>query len=104
MMKRRSVSALPAPSILAIGLGANVACVSAMGKLSEGALKSQVTGFDHLVGRGSQRRSKSPLRPAMTALSSTGEPWALYPVGGLVALRWLAQDRRSDAVTLGLAL
>lgn len=104
MTQRRSIATLPAPAILALGLGADLASVSLMGKLIEGALKSPVRGFDHQVGRGSQRRNKAPLRPAMTALSYTGEPWTLYPVSGLVALRWLAQDRRADAATLGLAL
>jgi len=97
-------SSLPLPVVLAAGLAANLAVTSVLGKLTESSKEHKTTDIDK-TGTKLVRDTKSKtLDPLMSALSASGEPWALYPVAGLAAARWLADDRRGDVATLGLAV
>jgi undecaprenyl-diphosphatase len=93
------------PAVLAIGLGANVATVFVLGKLTEGLLHSEVKkAVDNPLKDAAQDMQSKVLKPVMSLSSGLGEPWTLYPFTGFMALRWLKQDRQVDAATLGMAL
>jgi undecaprenyl-diphosphatase len=93
------------PVILATGLGANVATMFVLGKLTEGLLHSEVKkAIDNPLNDAAQDMQNKAVKPVMALFSGLGEPWTLYPVTGFMALRWLKQDRQVDAATLGLAL
>jgi undecaprenyl-diphosphatase len=93
------------PAVLAIGLGANVATMFVLGKLTEGLLHSEVKkAIDNPLKDAAQDMQNKALKPVMSLFSGLGEPWTLYPFTGFMALRWLKQDRQVDAATLGLAL
>jgi undecaprenyl-diphosphatase len=93
------------PVILATGLGANVATMFVLGKLTEGLLHSEAKkALDKPLKDAAQDMQNRAVKPAMALCSGLGEPWTLYPVTGFMALRWLKQDRQVDAATLGLAL
>ena len=93
------------PVILATGLGANVATMFVLGKLTEGLLHSEIKkAIDNPLNDTAQDMQNKALKPVMSLCSGLGEPWTLYPVTGFMALRWLKQDRQVDAAALGLAL
>jgi undecaprenyl-diphosphatase len=93
------------PVVLATGLGANMATMFVLGKLTEGLLHSEVKkAIDNPLGEAAQDMQNKMLKPVMALSSGLGEPWTLYPFTGFMALRWLKQDRQVDAATLGLAL
>ncbi|HEX6607958.1 MAG TPA: phosphatase PAP2 family protein [Chloroflexia bacterium] len=93
------------PAVLGIGLGANVATMFVLGKLTEGLLHSEVKkALDDPLKDAAQDMQNKALKPVMSLFSGLGEPWTLYPFTGFMALRWLKQDRQVDAATLGLAL
>ncbi|MGI8588690.1 MAG: phosphatase PAP2 family protein [Chloroflexia bacterium] len=90
--------------IFAAGLGTDIAVISLLGKLAEGALKSETKAVDkegtHLV-----RDTEHPaLDPVTSLLSGIGEPNTLYPVAGLLAALWWAKGRPADALTIGIAV
>ncbi len=102
MHNNRSIGRVAA--ILAAGLGADIAATSLLGKLAEGALKSETGAVDkegtHLV-RDTERPA---LDPVTSLLSGLGEPNTLYPVAGLLGALWWAKGRPADALTIGIAV
>jgi undecaprenyl-diphosphatase len=99
-----SKSSLPLPVVLAAGLITNLAVTSVLGKLTEQSQEHKTTDIDRTGVKLVRSTKSKALNPVMSVLSAAGEPWALYPVAGLAAARWLADDRRADAATLALAL
>jgi undecaprenyl-diphosphatase len=48
---------------------------------------------------------KNPvLKQAMRLMSTLGEPWSLYPLAAVAGARWIATDRKADALTLALSI
>ncbi len=89
---------------LVAGLGASYGTGFILGKLADRTLDRPLFQLDGEVGLGINRRSNSGLDLVMRVASAAGEPWILYPLSGLVALRWLAEDRGADSTALALAV
>src|SRR4051812_27319047 len=89
---------------LATGLGASYMASSILGKLAATTLDHQVHRFDKKVSTGLRDKANPVLDPIMRIMSVAGEPWTLYPVMSIVALRWLTEQRKADSAALVLAL
>jgi undecaprenyl-diphosphatase len=99
--------AVPVPAVLAGGLGTSLASTIAITKIADGVLSRQTRGFDRKLSKMAQRArhsDKKPLDLIMSLLSAAGEPWTLYPVSAVVALKWLSEERPTDAASLALGL
>ncbi len=95
---------LVVPAVLVGGLSASVGSILLFGKISDEILEHEAMAFDT---RGVQlaREMRNPqLDRIMSAITATGEPWALTLVCGLAGFRWLKERRTADAATLLMAL
>jgi len=90
--------------VLLAGVAVNWVVTSVLGRVVEQTKERRSTNIDKQVTKLVKDTKSRTLNPVMSVLSASGEPWTLYPVAGLVAARWLADDRRGDATTLALAL
>src|SRR5689334_24329016 len=95
---------LTLPAVLLAGLGADLAVTLPLGRFAKQIRERRTSNLDKAGVKFVRSTESQALNPVMSMLSATAEPWALYPVAGLVATRWVAEDRRGDAATLGLAL
>ncbi len=92
------------PAILVGGMAASLASVFVFGKLSEELWEKEAMAVDtDVVALARAMRSPAGDR-LFSAITATGEPWALASTFGAVALRWLATRRQADAATLALAV
>lgn len=91
------------PLILVGGLSASLAAVALFGKISEEILEREALALDTRIIELTRETRSTGLDRVMSAITATGEPWALALVSGLVGARWLSEHRTADSVTLLLA-
>lgn len=91
------------PIILIGGLAASVASIAAFGKVSDEILEHETMALDTRVIEAARAMRNPTLDRAMSVITATGEPWAIFLVCGAVALKWLREERKADVATLMLA-
>jgi undecaprenyl-diphosphatase len=100
-MIERSPSPLTDVAVpVALGAGGYLGFLYVAGRLWEKLTAPSATPLDIEVGNALGDRRSQLLNNVASVVGYAGEPWTLYPVSGLLALRWLTQGRRADAVTL----
>ena len=92
------------PAILVGGMAASLASVFVFGKLSEELWEKEAMALDSDVVALARATRSSAGDRLFSAITATGEPWALASTFGAVELRWLATRRQADAATLALAV
>jgi membrane-associated phospholipid phosphatase len=91
------------PATLVGGLAASLAGVALFGKISDEVLEHETMAFDTRVVEEAREMQNPALDKVMSAITATGEPWAISLVVGLVGLRWLQEGRQADIATFVLA-
>jgi undecaprenyl-diphosphatase len=91
------------PVVVIAGVGSSLASIFLFGKISDEVLERESMAFDRKVVGASRKLHGPELDKAMTAVTTTGEPWALAVVSGLAGVIWLKQNRVADMATLALA-
>jgi membrane-associated phospholipid phosphatase len=92
------------PLVLLGGLGASVLSMLLFSHLAEEILENEAFAFDTTLVQWARARRSPLLDRLFSAVTATGEPWALALAGVLMALRWLRGHREADTATLALAL
>jgi membrane-associated phospholipid phosphatase len=92
------------PAVLIGGLSASLASIFLFGKISDEILEREAMAFDSRLVQMGRKIRKPELDRVMSVATSTGEPWALALVSGLVGLIWVKKRRFADIVTLLLAV
>ena len=101
--KRKSRTLKRVPAILVGGLAASIASIALFGKISDEVLEHESMLFDTRLVEVARKMRSPALDTTMSVITATGEPWAISLVGGIVALKWLSDERRADIATLLLA-
>jgi len=92
------------PAVIVGGIGASVTSILLFSKISDEILEKEAMSFDAQIVQASRNLRNPVLDRAMSAITATGEPWALSLVGALLGARWLKAKRGADIATLLLAL
>lgn len=91
------------PATLVGGLVASLASVALFGKVSDEVLEHETMAFDTRLVEEAREMRDPTLDKILSAITATGEPWAICLVSGLVGLRWLREGRQADVATVLLA-
>lgn len=93
-----------AAAVLGGGITSSLATAFVTGKVIEGTLKRPTRTFDRSISHTLCDVANPALDQVMKLLSAAGEPFTLYPVAGLAALRWLKEKREKDALVMAVAI
>jgi undecaprenyl-diphosphatase len=93
-----------AAATLAAGFGGSTLGGIVLGKLARTLLDDPLDSLDEKLGKRGNKHTNRIVEAGMGLAGAAGEPWVLYPVSGVVAVRWLLQGRKADSLVLGLAL
>lgn len=104
MRKRSAGNVRQLPGVLLGGLGASVFSMLVFGHLAEEILEHETQQIDQVGVQWARAMRSPPLDRFLSAVTATGEPWALTGAGLLVLARGTQSHRQADAVTVALGL